>query len=179
MSYIEIILLSLALSVDACVVSFSYGLAFKDNRLKNALLLALFTGVFQGVMPCFGYFLTGFVKSYIAPYANYIVFAIFLYLGIKFILESFEKTKDKNLCIGITCLLMIGVATSIDAFSAGITLSLFGNKILKPAILIALITFVNSYAGFWIGGKLKRIPSKSLEIFAGIILILLGIKAVI
>ena len=51
MSYIEIFLLSLALSVDACIVSFSYGLAFKDNRLKNSLLLAMFTGCFQGLMP--------------------------------------------------------------------------------------------------------------------------------
>ena len=178
MSYIEIILLSLALSVDACVVSFSYGLAFKDNRLKNALLLALFTGVFQGVMPCFGYFLTGFVKSYIAPYANYIVFAIFLYLGIKFILESFEKAKAKNLCIGITCLLMIGVATSIDAFSAGISLALYGNKILKPALLITAVTFINSLLGFWWGGKLQKMSCRPLEIIAGVTLIGLGLKAI-
>ena len=176
MSYFSIFLLSLALSIDACVVSFSYGLTFKEERWKNSLMLASATGLFQGLMPVTGYFLTGFVKSFIEPYAGIIVFLIFSYLGLKFI---FEKNEEKPLCIGFKCLMLVGIATSIDAFSAGITLALFGNKILKPAILIALITFVNSYAGFWIGGKLKRIPSKSLEIFAGIILILLGIKAVI
>jgi putative Mn2+ efflux pump MntP len=72
---------------------------------------------------------------------------------------------------------LIGVATSIDAFSAGISLSLFGNKIIKPAVLIGLITFINSYLGYFAGLKLKNFPSKFLEIFGGALLILLGIKA--
>lgn len=177
MSYLSIILLALALSIDACVVSFSYGLAFNTNRLKNALLLASFTGIFQGVMPVIGYFLTGFVRSFIQPYAPWIVFAIFTYLGVKFIIEAFEAEKEKHICLDLKCLLLLGVATSIDAFSAGITLSLFGNKILKPALLITFITFINSLLGFKLGGKLKHLPTKSLEISAGILLILLGIKA--
>ena len=65
MTYLEIFLLALALSVDACVVSFSYGLLFNQNRLKTALLLAGFTGFFQGLMPAIGYHLTTFVKSFI------------------------------------------------------------------------------------------------------------------
>ncbi|MCQ2755010.1 MAG: manganese efflux pump MntP family protein [bacterium] len=177
MSHLEIILLALALSVDACVVSFSYGLTFNSNRSKNATLLALFTGGFQGLMPVIGYFLTSFVRSYIEPFSHWIIFGIFTYLGIKFIVEAFEKDKKKTLCISLGCLFMIGIATSIDAFSAGISLSLMGNKILKPALLIALITFINSILGFWLGGKLKHIPTKGLEISAGIILILLGLKA--
>ncbi len=144
MTYIEIFLLAIALSIDACVVSFTYGLIFKDNRLKNALLLACFTGIFQGLMPCIAYFLTTFIKSYIAPYASLIVFLIFVYLGLKFIKEAFEKNKTAPCCIGLFCLLMIGIATSIDAFSAGISLALYGNKIIKPAMLITLITLVPS-----------------------------------
>ena len=73
--------------------------------------------------------------------------------------------------------MLIGVATGIDAFSAGISLSLFGNHILKPAILIAVVTFVNSLLGFSLGGKLKNLPTQGLEIFAGLLLILLGVKA--
>ena len=179
MSYISIILLAIALSIDACVVSFSYGLIFTGKRLKNAMLLACCTGLFQGIMPAVGYFLTGFVKSYIEPFAGWIVFLIFTYLGIKFILEAFEKKKEKQLCIDIKCLLLVGVATSIDAFSAGISLSLFGNRILKPAILIALITFINSSLGFYLGGRLKHLPTKGLEISAGVLLIFLGLKALI
>ena len=85
MTYLEIILLAFALSVDACVVSFTYGLTYSQNRIKSMLLLATFTGVFQGLMPCFGYYITQFVKTFIAPYASLIVFTIFVFLGIKFI----------------------------------------------------------------------------------------------
>ena len=177
LSYLSIILLAIALSIDACAVSFSYGLVFNQNRLKNSLSLAVCTGLFQGVMPVIGYFITDFVKSFIEPYSAFIVFAIFTYLGIKFIKEAFEEEKEKQLCIDFKCLLLVGIATSIDAFSAGISLSLYGNKILKPALLIAFVTFINSFIGFHTGGKLKHMPVKNLEIFAGVVLIFLGIKA--
>lgn len=179
MSYISIIILALALSIDACVVSFSYGLTFKEERLKNALLLAIFTGGFQGLMPFFGYYLTGIVKYYVEPYACWIVFTIFLFLGAKFILEAFEKERKRQLCLDIKCLILLGIATSIDAFSAGISLSLFGNHIFKPALLIAFTTFAISNLGFILGGKLRHIPTKGLEIGAGILLISLAIKAIL
>lgn len=179
MSLIEIFLLALALSIDACVVSFSYGICFNQDRLKNSLLLATCTGFFQGIMPCLGYYLTSLCKTYIEPYAKLIVFLIFVYLGLKFIKEAFDKNKNKPNCIGIICLLLIGIATSIDAFSAGITLSLYGNTIAKPALLIAGITFINSILGFFLGQKVKNLSTKYLEIFAGLILIGLGIKAFI
>lgn len=177
MAYLSIILLAIALSIDAMVVSFSYGLVFNQNKFKNAFSLALTTGLFQFIMPIFGYFLTNFVRIYIAPYSKIIIFIIFLYLGIKFIKESFDEEKKENLCISLKCLILLGIATSIDAFSAGISLSLMGNKILKPSVLIGLITFLNASLGFYLGGKLKHLPSRNLEISSGIILILLGIKA--
>ena len=127
-------------------------------------------------MPVIGYYLTSFVKSYIAPYASIVVFTIFVFLGAKFIKEAFEK-KETPKCISPACLLLIGVATSIDAFSAGISLSLYGNKILKPALLIGVITFLNSCFGFKLGGKLKHLPTTGLEVFAGLVLIALGIKS--
>ena len=177
MSYWSIILLAIALSIDACVVSFSYGLTFKHLRRLNCILLASFTSVFQALMPIIGYYLTNLVKIYITPFADLIVFLIFTYLGIKFIKDAFEPRKEKKLCLDFTCLLLVGIATSIDAFSAGISLSLYGNKILKPALLIGLITYTNSTLGFIAGGKLKKLDTKYLEIFAGIILIVLGMKA--
>ena len=178
MTYFEIVMLAYALSVDACVVSFSYGLSYKTERKKNLLLLSVFTSVFQGVMPCFGYYLTSLVKAYIQPYSGLIIFLIFTYLGIKFILEAYQE-KPKECCIDLKCLVLVGIATSIDAFSAGISLSLMGNGILKPALLIAFVTFVNSAFGFWLGGKTRHLPSKGLEILAGLLLIGLGIKAII
>ena len=179
MSYLSIIILAFALSADACAVSFSYGLKFNEEKFKNALLLSSFTGIFQGLMPVIGYFLTNFVRVYIQPYSSLIVFLIFSYLGFKFIKDANMSQKAKELCIDLKCLFLIGIATSIDAFSAGITLSLYGVLILKPALLIALVTFVNSNLGFYIGGKLKQMPTKNLEILAGVLMLLLALKAVI
>jgi putative Mn2+ efflux pump MntP len=179
MSYLSIIILAFALSIDACVVSFSYGLKYDKERIKNALLLSSFTGIFQGVMPVTGYFLTNIVRTYIQPYSGLIVFLIFSYLGFKFIVEAYQPKEKKELCINLKCLFLIGIATSIDAFSAGISLSLYGALILKPALLIALVTFINSNLGFYFGGKLKNIPTKNLEITAGILLLLLAAKAVV
>ncbi len=91
--------------------------------------------------------------------------------------EANTDKKDETPLINLKTLFLIGVATSIDAFSAGISLSLFKNKILKPAILIGLITFINSSLGYFAGLKFKKFPSKFLEMSGGVLLILLGIKA--
>ena len=177
MSYFEIFILALALSIDACIVSFTCGLKFNNKHFKNLISLALTTGFFQALMPFIGYYLTNFVKTYIEPYANIIVFLIFTYLGIKFIIEANKNKTDEKISIDVKNLFLIGIATSIDAFSAGISLSLFGNKILKLAILIGFVTFINSCLGYFAGKKLKAFSTKLLEISAGILLILLGIKA--
>ena len=176
MSYFEIFILAIALSIDACIVSFTCALKFKESHIKNTFSLSLCTGFFQALMPVMGFYLTNFVKVYAEPYSKIIVFIIFTYLGIKFILEANEKA-DKTVAINAKTLFLIGIATSIDAFSAGISLSLFGNKILKPAILIGLITFINSNLGYFTGLKFKKLPSKFLEILGGVLLILLGVKA--
>lgn len=177
MSLLTIFLIAIALSIDACVVSFAHGFILNKNKIKSAFLLASFTGVFQGIMPVLGCFGTGLIQSYIAPASKWIVFAIFMFLGIKFIQESFDKEKKVILELTFSCLILISVATSIDAFAAGISFSLTNTKILFPSILIALITFINSLLGFFCGNYLKKFPTKNLEIFAGLILIFLGLKS--
>lgn len=179
MSYIEIIILASVLSIDACVVSFSYGILTLKNYKRDSFLLATTTGLFQGLMPLIGYFLTSYAYNYLFAYSKLIVFAIFTALGIKFIIEAFSDKKEKNLCIGFGCLILIGIGTSIDAFSGGISLKLSGNRILYPALLIGVTTFINSVIGFQIGKNVKYMPVKYMEIISGILLILLGIKALI
>ncbi len=179
MSFAEIIMLAIALSVDACVVSFSYGILPLKNPLKDSVMLAVFTGGFQALMPVAGFLLTGFAYDYILPYAKLIVFAIFVILGIKFITEAYRGDSDnkKELCISVVCLFMVGIATSIDAFAGGISLRLSENTILYPAFIIGLTTFINSMIGFHIGKNIKHMPVMFMEIMSGIILISLGIKA--
>lgn len=178
MHLIDILLLAFALSIDACVVSFSYGINQKKDIIKSSILLALFTGVFQGVMPLLGGVCTDCVRCYIQPFSKWIVFAIFLYLGINFIKESFEeKTTSKELSIAV--LFLIGVATSIDAFSVGIPLSLKCTSICLPVVIIGCVTFINSLIGFYSGRFFNHFNPKYLEILGGCILIALAIKVII
>lgn len=177
MGLVELILLAIAMSIDACVVSLSYGLVIEKNKRINSLLLASFTGFFQFLMPVLGYYFANFLHKYVESFANYIVFAIFIFLGIKFIKEAFDKEKESPKCLGVCCLFVIAIATSIDAFSSGISLLLSGNKIIFPAILIGVVTFINSLFGFWGGFILKGCSSFYLEIAGGVILLGLGVKA--
>ena len=178
MSLVTVIFLAIALSIDACVVSFAYGLVLTENNFKNALSLATFTGVAQGVMPVVGFFATQSVYKYIEPISKFLVFAIFMYLGIKFIQEAFEHDKEIPLCLDLKCLIMVAIATSIDAFGAGINLMLTHTKILPSAILIACTTFLFAFAGYFSGCCMKKISTKILEVTGGVILILIAIKSI-
>jgi len=181
MSIIEVLLLAVALSIDACIVSFSYGLIIKEKRLKNALLLAGYTGFFQALMPVFGYYLADFVKVFILPYSKIIVFLIFALLGIQFIKDALTK-KEENInteCLSAGCLLVVAVATSIDAFSAGISLLLSDTKFLIPIILFGIITFINAILGFFITEKFKKLNTKILQISGGTILISLALYTIL
>lgn len=179
MSLIEIILLAIALGVDCCVVSFSQGLIFKTNRFKNSLLLAFTMGMFQGFMPCIGYTGAGVIYRYVAPFSSLLVFLIFLILGIKFIAEAFQTEGNEINCIGFKCLLGMGIATSIDALVAGGSLNFSKTSLIEPALIIGFTSFMLSMLGFWSGNLVKNFPSKYLEIFGGVILIILAIKAVV
>ena len=97
MNLVDILLLSVALGIDCLVVSFSQGLIFTSARVKNSSMLAVTMGFFQGVMLCIGYFATGLISSYVAPFARWIVFLIFTALAIKFIYEAYqEKDEEKR-----------------------------------------------------------------------------------
>ncbi len=180
MHFIEIVLLAIALGVDCLIVSFSQGLIFSHNRLKNSLALAFTMGFSQGVMPCIGYLFTGIISKFIEPYGKWLVFVIFFGLGVKFIHEAFKKKEEEEeiCCIGLKCLIGMGFATSIDALASGVSLNLTHTPLIFSASLIALMSFIMSILGFLGGNLFKKLPSKYLEISGGIILILLAVKAV-
>ena len=179
MNLIDMILLGLALGVDCLIASFSQGLIFKSDRIKNSLSLAVIMGLFQGGMPIIGYIGTNYIYAYVTRFDKWIVFAIFLALGIKFITEAFNKKENQIQCIGLKCLLGLGFATSIDALVAGASIRLTGTNLFLSVLIIGLCSFLMSTTGFWSGNTIKHIPSKYLEILGGIILILLASKALI
>ncbi|MBQ3311043.1 manganese efflux pump [bacterium] len=179
MTLLSLILLAIALSIDACVVSFAHGLVLCDLRMKNSLLLSVFTGSAQGIMPIIGYFLAKPFYNMILPISKWLSFAIFLYLGLKFIQESFEKDKEVPMCLDLKCLLIISVATSIDALAAGVPLTFTSVNIFKAAMLIASTTFLFAFAGFWTSCFFTNFKTRYLEILAGLILIFIAIESLV
>lgn len=180
MSNLDILILAIALSIDASVVSFSNGLVFTQNKRINSLMLASSVGFFQFLMPVIGFFLAQSVAKYVEPYDHWIVFAIFVLLGAKFIKDAFKVEKEEKIdCyLCFSYIMLVSVATSIDALGAGVSIAFSNIKIWFPAILIGVVTFINSLLGFWSGYLFKKFPTKNLEIASGIILILLAIKTV-
>lgn len=179
MSFLSILLLAIALGMDCLIVSFSQGLIYESNRIKNSLLLAVTMGFFQWLMPFFGYFGTSGIASLIQPYSKWIIFIIFLTLGLKFIIDSFEQKEQETLCISLKCLISLGIATSIDALASGISIKLSGTSLLFSTSIIGLASFILSVIGFSLAVFFKKIPSKFLEIFGGIILLFLAVKAIL
>ena len=175
----ELIFLSIALGIDCLIVSFSQGLVFSENRLKNSLALATTMGIAQSAMPLLGYVGVGLFSKYIEAYSAWLVFAIFFVLGIKFIYEAFQEKEGNICCIGLKCLIGMGIATSIDAMSAGISLKLTHTPFLEAILLIGLASFVMSLIGFWCGNFFKKLPSVYLEVSGGIILILLAFRTIV
>lgn len=179
MNLVEIIILAAALGIDCLVVSFSQGLILNSNRIRNSAILALTMGFCQGFMPCLSYFGTGVVSKYITEYSNWLVFTIFMILGIKFIYEAFQEKEEEICCIDLKCLIGMGIATSIDAFAAGVSINLTHTSLILSALIIGFMSFYMSLKGFWLAIFFKRLPSKFLEIFGGLILIFLAIKSII
>ena len=95
LNLIEIIFLAIALGIDCCVVSFSQGLIFTSNKTKNSLKLATIMGLFQGGMPVIGYVFANLISQYVEAYSSWLVFTIFMILGLKFIIEAFQQKEEK------------------------------------------------------------------------------------
>lgn len=179
MSLTDIILLAIALGIDCLVVSFSQGLIFDGKKMADSLKLAVTMGLFQGLMPCIGYNGAEYIYEYAAPFRKWIVFGIFLLLGIKFIMEAFETQKKEIRCIGFGCLISLGIATSIDALVAGASLKFTYTPLVIPAVIIGIAAFIMSLSGFWFSSFFKKFPPKYLEITGGVILIFLAAKSII
>ncbi len=180
MTNFEIIILSVAMSIDAFIVCLSYGLIINKNRLKNSLMLSIAFGFFQFLMPVLG---AGFISLPFFKFeiiSKWIVFSIFLILALKFIQSSFNKKEEsQKKCISLFCIFCLSIATSIDAFAAGINLELTQTNILASSLSIGIITFIDSFTGFWISSPLKKIPTAYLERIGAALLIYLAIHTVL
>ena len=178
MDLITIVIIAVGLAMDAFVVSIVSGSAYRQLHIKHALRIALFFGGFQAFMPLIGSLAGLSVREYIADYDHWIAFGLLSAVGGKMIYESFKiKSVEENFDpSNIYVLLVLSVATSIDALAIGITLSLITSSIITAVIIIGLITFVLSYLGIFIGKKFGHFFENKIEALGGLILIGLAVK---
>jgi len=181
MDSLTIIIIAVGLAMDAFVVSIVSGSAYRQLHVKHALRMALFFGAFQAFMPLIGSLAGLTLREYIAHYDHWIAFGLLVAVGGKMIYESFkiksvEENPDPS---NIFVLLVLSVATSIDAFAVGITLSLLAGSIVVAVIIIGLITFILSYLGVYIGKRFGHFFESKIEALGGIILIGIGTKVLI
>ena len=182
MSFFEIILVGIGLSMDAFAVSVCKGLSMTKRCLKKSLLIAFFFGFFQALMPFIGWLLGSSFEKIITPIDHWIVFALLSILGVKMIIESMKKDEEgcprenRNTAAEIRQLLILSVATSIDALAVGITFAFLKVSIVSSCVIIGVTTFILSLVGVCTGVKFGTKFKNKAEFAGGLILIVIGLK---
>ena len=177
MDFLSVLLIGIGLSMDAFAVSLCKGLALKSPSVKSIVVVGLWFGAFQMIMPIIGYYLGSSFYSLISDYDHWIAFILLAVIGLNMIRESFSDEEEGiDASLGIGTMLMLAIATSIDALAVGISLAMTGDSIFASASIIGLTTFVLSAIAVKLGSKFgDRFGSKA-ELLGGIILILIGLK---
>jgi len=181
MNFISVLLIAIGLAMDAFAVSVSAGVKVpKESKIRTALVMALVFGFFQALMPVIGWiFGTGFAV-YIDAWDHWIAFILLFLIGMKMIYEGFSESDEENRDFTSgAVLLILGIATSIDALAVGFTFAFLDEPILIPVLVIGLVTFIFSFAGVISGEKFRDILGKKAEIIGGLVLIGIGVKILI
>ena len=177
MGTIEILLISVGLAMDAFAVSVCKGLSMKKMNWKKAIIIGLYFGIFQALMPVLGYFLGTTFEQFITNIDHWIAFVLLSAIGGNMIKESFDQESENcNDNVDVKTMVILAIATSIDALAVGITFACLRINIVLPVISIGIITFILSVIGVKIGNKFGDKYENKAEFIGGLILILLGIK---
>ena len=175
----DVLLLSLGLAMDAFAVSICKGLATQKLNFKYALTVGLYFGVFQGIMPLIGYLLANSFIRYIERFDHWIAFILLAAIGISMIVEAIKGDEDKaDDSLKVSTMLVLAVATSIDALAVGISMACAKMEIhiLAAVAIIGVVTLVLCMAGVKIGNVFGAKFKRKSEIAGGVILILIGAK---
>jgi len=179
MGPIELTTIAIALAMDAFAVAIATGVALKTVNPRQTFRLAWHFGLFQALMPVIGWFLGGTVRSYIEAYDHWIAFGLLGYIGYKMIREAFEEDDGSqgDPTKGMT-LIILSVATSIDALAVGLSLSMLGISVWWPSVVIGIVALLFTIAGLHFGKTAAKAKSigKYAEVVGGFVLIGIGIK---
>lgn len=193
MSLIEIILIGIGLAMDAVAVSMTNGMVCKNLKTKDYVLMVLFFALFQAIMPLIGYFAGGLFAEIISKYAGIVIFLILGIIGGKMIKEGWEHMREqraagnRKVCdtglaqkkLTFSVLIFQSIATSIDAFAVGVGFSAMRVDILLAVSIIAFVTADLVALAIVMGRKFGDILGSRAEVLGGIILVIIGIKAII
>lgn len=181
MGFLEILLISISLAADAFAVSICKGLSLKKIDIKDAIKIGIWFGVFQALMPTIGFFLGEASQHIITSVDHWIAFILLAIIGGKMIFESFSHGDEANSDLSFKTMLVLSIATSIDALVVGIAyVCAYGSKnavITFP--MIGIITFMLSVIGVYVGNKFGSKYKNVAEFTGGLILGLLGVEVLL
>ena len=178
MDLLTLFLLAVGLSMDAFAVSICKGLAMKKLTVKQAVIVGAWFGGFQALMPVIGYCLGSAFSGLVDSIDHWIAFVLLVLIGINMIKESFEEEKQND-DFSWKTMMMLAIATAIDALAVGITFSFESINIFMAISMIGATTFIIASAGVYIGHIFGNKYQQKAQITGGIILILIGIKILI
>lgn len=177
MSLLTLFITAVGLSMDAFAVSVCKGLAMKKLSVKKAVLIGLWFGGFQALMPTIGYLLGTRFEKYVTSIDHWIAFVLLAFIGINMIKEALSGDEDEaNDSVDLKTMFLLAVATSIDALAVGVTYAFLQVRIIPAVAFIGVTTFVLSVVGVKIGNVFGLRYKSKAEIFGGIILIVMGAK---
>lgn len=185
MPFIELLILSVALAMDAMAVTLSNALCEPNMKRKKALMMPAAFGIFQGIMPIIGFFLGSIFSTFLMQYSGYIVFGILGFLGSRMIWEGVKELRSPGGCelpdekLTYKTILLQAVATSIDAMAVGVTFAALDANVWTCALVIALITALCCFISLKLGSKIGLHFGPAAEAAGGVVLVIIGIKALL
>lgn len=179
MTDFELIIIAIALAMDAFAVAIATGITLKKVSPRQTFRLAWHFGLFQALMPILGWYLGSTVRDYIEAYDHWIAFGLLGYIGFKMIQEAFEEDDESkgDPTKGMS-LVVLSIATSIDALAVGLSLSMLGISVWYPAFIIGIVALAFTTVGLHFGKVVTKAASisKYAELLGGSVLIGIGIK---
>jgi len=181
MDITSIVLIAFGLAMDAFAVSITSGITIKQLKINSVMKIALFFGFFQAIMPIVGWLAGLSLRNFISEIDHWIAFGLLSFIGCKMIYESITiQSSEKEINpLNVYVLLVLSVATSIDALAVGLSFAILKISIVTPVVIIGTITFALSFLGVFIGNRIGHFFENKIEIAGGLLLIGIGIKILV
>lgn len=179
MSFLELFILSVGLSMDAFAASICKGLWMRPFSFRKGILIGLYFGFFQSMMPLLGYFMGRTISPIMESMDHWIVFFLLGMIGLHMIMDSFSPSTSFDSSVSIKEMIPLAFATSMDAFAVGISFSCLKMPLFFPIFFIGFITCILSIFGSKIGSLFGSSSYQSSQILGGLLLIFLGLKVLV